>query len=107
MIKLRLKALCRERGLTLSELATKIGVSQSSISGFATGKIKPSFDTLERLCDALNAAPSELFETAPRILGRCPNCGAALSIRIDAAKPFASDTDKDGGKASTAAPSEQ
>lgn len=82
MLELRLKALCKERGLTLTELATKIGVSQPTISGFATGKIKPSFDSLEKLCDALNVSPAELFEQPPRALVVCPNCGKSLAVEI-------------------------
>lgn len=90
MLKLRLKALCKERGLTLTELGEILGVSRPTISGFATGKIKPSFDSLEKLCDALNVSPSELFEQPPRALAVCPNCGKSLAVEIKTIEDAAS-----------------
>lgn len=61
MLQLRIKELCKERGITLNTLAERIGVSQPSISGLATGKQKPSLDTLEKLSQALNVEVGELF----------------------------------------------
>ena len=68
MIQLRIKELCKEKGITLNQLAEKIGISQPSISGIATGKQKPAFDTLEKMADALEVTPAELF--APQHLLR-------------------------------------
>lgn len=84
MLKLRLKALCKERGLTLTELGELLGVSRPTISGFATGKIKPSFDSLEKLCAALNVSPGELFEQPPAAVARCPHCGKSFEIELKA-----------------------
>ena len=61
MTQLRIKQLCKENGMTLQGLATSIGVSLNTISGLATGKQKPSFDTLEKLATALKIDISELF----------------------------------------------
>lgn len=61
MLQLRIKELCKEKGITLNTLAVRIGVTQPSISGLATGKIKPSLDTLEKLSQALNVEVGELF----------------------------------------------
>lgn len=61
MTQLRIKQLCKENGMTLQGLATSIGVSLNTISGLATGKQKPSFDTLEKLATALKIDVSELF----------------------------------------------
>ena len=38
MLTLRIKEICRDKGITLNDLAEKIGVSQPSISGIATGQ---------------------------------------------------------------------
>lgn len=81
MIALRIKEICKSKKMTLNELAEKIGVSQPSISGLATGKIKPSFDTLERLADALEVAPSELFAPASSDSFLCPHCGKPIEVR--------------------------
>ena len=61
MIALRIKELCKKQGMTLQGLASVVGISQNSISGLATGKQKPSFDTLEKLASALNVEIGELF----------------------------------------------
>ena len=61
MTTLRIKQICKDRGMTLQELAKAVGVSLNSISGFATGKQKPSLDTLEKLATALNVEVGELF----------------------------------------------
>lgn len=78
MIQLRIKEICKEQGITLNQLADKIGISQPSISGISTGKQKPSFDTLEKLAVALGVEVAELF--APQNGVRCPKCGALLEI---------------------------
>lgn len=61
MTTLRIKQICKEKKMTLQELASIVGISLNSISGLATGKQKPSFDTLEKLANALNVEVSELF----------------------------------------------
>jgi len=85
MIQLRIKEICKEKGITLNLLAEKIGVSQPSISGIATGKQKPSFDTLERLSDALNVPVTELFEQPKKdtVSITCPNCGKNINIKVE------------------------
>ena len=80
MVTLRIKQLCKEKGMTMQELAARIGISLNSISGLATGKQKPSFDTLEKLSQALNVEVGELF--APREEGViiCPKCGSKFKM---------------------------
>ena len=98
-MKLRLKELCKERGLTLTELGQKIGVAQATISGFQTGKIKPSFDSLEKLCAALNVSPGELFEEDERPpVARCPHCGGSLEISLSPSSLSAPPQDEDAGE---------
>ena len=81
MMQLRIKEICKSKGITLNDLAERVGVSRVSLSGIATGKQKPSFDTLEKLSDALNIAPSELFAPQPTNTITCPHCGTVLEIR--------------------------
>lgn len=81
MIKLRLKELCKVQGITLNELSERTGVSRVSMSGIATGKQKPSFDTLEKLSEALNVEVAELFAPQQGDVFRCPHCGASLEVR--------------------------
>ncbi|HJB85568.1 MAG TPA: helix-turn-helix transcriptional regulator [Candidatus Alistipes merdigallinarum] len=81
MLQLRIKEICKERGITLNELAERVGMSRVSLSGIVTGKQKPSFDTLEKLADALNIAPSELFTPQPTNTITCPKCGTVLEVK--------------------------
>ena len=81
MIQLRIKELCKEKGITLNQLAEKIGISQPSISGIATGKQKPAFDTLEKMADALEVTPADLFAPQPTNTITCPKCGTVLEVK--------------------------
>lgn len=83
MMQLRIKELCKEKGITLNQLAESIGISQPSISGIATGKQKPSFDTLEKLADALNITPAELFAAPKEGAITCPHCGKSIIIKAE------------------------
>lgn len=84
MTPIRLKELCKEKGMTLNALAEKIELSRVSLSGIATGKQKPSFDTLEKIAGALGVNMSELFAPAPdKIVTKCPKCGAVLKIKVE------------------------
>lgn len=82
MTQLRIKELCKKKGITLNALAERIGISQPSISGIATGKQKPSFDTLEKLATALDVGISELFEPKAGNFV-CPNCGTELRLTAE------------------------
>ena len=82
-MQLRIKELCKEKGITLNQLAESIGISQPSISGIATGKQKPSFDTLEKLADALNITPAELFAATKEGAITCPHCGKLITIKAE------------------------
>lgn len=81
MIKLRLKEICKEQKITLNELAERMGVSRVSLSGIATGKQKPSFDTLEKLANSLGVEVSELFAPSESNTVVCPKCGAVLELK--------------------------
>ena len=83
MTQLRVKELCKKKGITLNALAEKIGVSQPSISGIATGKQKPSFDTLEKLATALKVNIAELFEQPSEGAITCPYCGTELRLTAE------------------------
>lgn len=79
----------QEKGITSVVLSEKIGVSKVSISYIINGKQKPSFDTLEKIAEALDVPMWQLFVDPDKIgnnthnLGNgfvCPNCGAKLTV---------------------------
>lgn len=80
MVHLRIKELCKEKGLTLNQLAEKIGVYQPTISGFISGKIKPSLDTLEKIASTLGVSIGELFDEKDSNTFSCPHCGKLMKV---------------------------
>lgn len=59
-MELRVKEVCKEKGFTLAEVASKIGVAQASLSKMLGGN--PTIGTLEKIADALGVPVTELFE---------------------------------------------
>lgn len=57
----RVRQIRRQRDMTQEQLAEAVGVSAEFISNVERGVNAPSFDTLEKLAEALNVAPVELF----------------------------------------------
>ena len=54
--------LLNEKGINQSQLANKIGVSRGVITDYKNGKILPSFETLEKIKNALNFSYDDLLE---------------------------------------------
>lgn len=57
-----LKRWRKQAGLTQSELAAKLGVSQNTISYWETGKAKPDILKVERLSEALRVSVMSIIE---------------------------------------------
>ena len=53
----------KKAGLTQSELATAIGVTQKEISRWETGTRTPQVETISNICKALNVSADILLET--------------------------------------------
>lgn len=63
MIKLRLDRIMVERGVSLSELALKVGITNANMSNIKTGKINAiRFSTLDAICEVLNCQPGDILE---------------------------------------------
>lgn len=59
----RLKFLCSERGYTVNKLATRSGITQSTVENLMSGKTKnPKLKTLHRLSIGLDMTVSELLD---------------------------------------------
>lgn len=62
-IRLNLDRVMAERGLTLTELADRVGITLANLSILKTNKAKAvRFSTLEALCRELKCQPGELLE---------------------------------------------
>ena len=51
----------KQSGLTQTDLAKKVGVSQQQISIYLKGKNLPALDTLSRLCTVLDLDANEIL----------------------------------------------
>lgn len=51
----------RQRTITQAELAEKVGVTQSMISHYISGRKLPALDTLSRLCSVLDLDANEIL----------------------------------------------
>lgn len=57
----RVKQTRKDQGKTQSELARKLGTSQSAVSQIEAGERNPTYDMIRRLSDALNVTPGYLM----------------------------------------------
>lgn len=66
-ILVKLEDRLRERGMTLTELADRVGITLANLSILKTGKAKAiRFSTLEAICRELECQPGDLLGYAPK-----------------------------------------
>lgn len=58
----RLRTLRKSRGLTIEELGQAVGLGYKHVADLERAVKTPSFEAIERLAEALGAAPHELFQ---------------------------------------------
>lgn len=78
-MELRVKELCKEKGLQMQELADKLGITRITLTRNISGN--PTISTLENIATALGVTVPELFAPQPTNTITCPHCGAVLEIR--------------------------
>lgn len=80
---LRVKEICKEKNISLKELAEKIGVSPSSLTQSISGN--PSLDKVLLLSQALDVPVSILVGDMPEhnTSTKCPHCGGSISFSIN------------------------
>ncbi len=65
-VSCRLDELLAARGMTLTELAERVGISVVNLSILKNDRARSiRFSTLTALCDALGCQPGDLLEVAP------------------------------------------
>lgn len=66
-ITINLDAVLAERGMTLVELSTLVGVSVANLSILKNNRARAvRFSTLTALCDALDCTPGDLLSLQPQ-----------------------------------------
>lgn len=65
-IKVTLDAVLTRRGMTAREAASRIGISETQISLFRSGKVRGlRFATLARMCEVLRCLPGDILDYQP------------------------------------------
>ena len=77
-MKLRVKEICKAKGLLMGDLATTLGIARVNLTKTINGN--PTKDTLERIAEALNVPISELFEQPATDTVVCPKCGTKFKM---------------------------
>ncbi|MGV6838596.1 MAG: helix-turn-helix domain-containing protein [Planktomarina sp.] len=62
-IIVRLDVMLAKRKMRSKDLARRIGITEANLSLLKSGKVKGvRFDTLEKICEALDCQPGDLLE---------------------------------------------
>lgn len=84
----RIKEILKEQGITINELADKLGISRVTLSTQINGTA--NIVSYEKIATALNVPMWQLFaspeEIQPKSDGAsitCPNCGKSIKIKAE------------------------
>lgn len=75
---LRIKEVIKEKGMTITELADKMGINRVNLSNMVNGN--PTVETLTKIASALNVPVTELFDTPKEGVIHCPKCGTEIKL---------------------------
>ena len=78
-MELRVKEICKEKGLQMQELADKLGITRITLTRNISGN--PTISTLENIAAALGVSVPELFAPQPTNTITCPKCGTVLEVK--------------------------
>ncbi|MCL1943568.1 MAG: helix-turn-helix transcriptional regulator [Candidatus Azobacteroides sp.] len=77
-MKLRIKEICRERGIMLKDVAKQLSITEVGLSKSLNGN--PPLNRLKDIADALNVPITELFEQPATDFINCPYCGNRIKV---------------------------
>ena len=80
--ELRIKELCKERGITQAQLADKLGIQAVSFSQ-AVSRNKFNMDRLAEIADALGVEIPELFDKPKDGIIHSPHCRKSINIKVE------------------------
>ena len=80
---LRIKEVIKEKGMTITELADKMGINRVNLSNMVNGN--PTVETLNKIALALNVPVTKLFDRPKKdsLSLTCPHCGKDINLKID------------------------
>jgi transcriptional regulator with XRE-family HTH domain len=84
----RIKDLLKEKGVTINELADKMGISRVTLSTQINGTA--NIASYEKIATALNVPMWQLFASSEEVHPKsdslsltCPHCGKDISIKVE------------------------
>lgn len=82
-MKLRIKELCKSKGILQKEIAEKIGITDIALRASLKGN--PTIGTLEKVANALGVSITDLFEQPQSHTAgiTCPHCGKPITIKAE------------------------
>jgi len=86
---LRIKEICKQKGLTMGEIAEKIGISPVNLSASLNGN--PTLNRLQEVADILGVEIPDLFvkESHPQIRGYLEYAGEIIKVEsLETIKKF-------------------
>ena len=55
----------KNKGYSLYKLAKELKLPQQTVYSWANGRTQPSYENMDKLCDALDCSIGDLFESEP------------------------------------------
>lgn len=77
-MSLKIKEVCKEKGVTITQLAEIMQIKQESLSRAINGN--PTLETLNKIALALQVPISDLFEQPKQNTINCPHCGGKIRV---------------------------
>lgn len=81
---LRVKDICTEQGITLQELAKRLGITYQSL--YESIKGNPSLSRLNEIAEALGVNITDLFAQVDAAKIVCPHCGQSIIVKVEKVK---------------------
>lgn len=78
---LRVRQICKEKGVRFKDLAAAVGVHDVTLRASLQGN--PTIGTLERVAAALGVEVAELFAAPKGATVSCPHCGKPITIKAE------------------------
>ena len=82
MCELRIKELCKERGLSMKGFGLKMGYSSASALSQALARGTMSLTWLEKAAKVLQVEVPDLFVRTKTTI-QCPHCGKVITIKTE------------------------
>lgn len=64
-MKIKIKEAVKLKDWSLYKLAKVLNLPQQTVYSWASGRTQPSYENMDRLCDALECSVGDLFEAEP------------------------------------------